>query len=230
MVTQLPSNGTPPGAVCDTSGMLVIHRVLRRRYAAMPALVGDVATGDLDRAAVVAAHVTEFTEMLHAHHETEDTQLWGVLESRSPACAVHVELMRSQHRAVAALLVRLGSLLPEWGRTADPALRSAVVDVLGEVNTALGIHLGAEESRILPIAAVTMTQREWDAFGDLGRTSVPKARLLVQLGYILDAIDPSQRAHWMRANLPGPVRGLYAVAGRRQFVNDYRRVFRTEPS
>lgn len=230
MVTQLPSSGTPPDALCDTSGMVVVHRVLRRRFAAMPALVGEVATGDLDRAAVVAAHVAEFAEMLHAHHETEDTHLWGVLESRSPACAVHVELMRSQHRAVAALLVRSGVLLPDWRRTADPVLRSAVVDVLREVNTALGIHLGSEESRILPVAAVTMTQREWDAFGDLGRKSVPKARLLVQLGYVLDAMDPSQRAAWMRANLAAPVRGLYAVAGRRRFVDDYRRVFGTEPS
>ncbi len=229
MVTQLPSEGVPPGAVCDTSGMLVIHRVLRRRFAAMPALVEEVAAADIERAAVVAAHVTEFSEMLHTHHVTEDTHLWGVLESRFPACAVHVELMRSQHRAVAGLLIRLGTLVPEWQRTADPALRSAVTETLGEVNDALGIHLGAEESRILPVAAVAMTQREWDAFGDLGRRSVPKARLLIQLGYVLDAIDPTPRAEWMRVNLPAPVRGLYAVAGRRQFVNDYRRVFRSEP-
>ena len=229
MVTQLPSEGAQPFAMCDTSGMLVIHRVLRRRFAAMPALIGDVAAGDIDRAAVVAAHVTEFCEMLHAHHETEDFHLWDVLESRSPACAVHVELMRSQHRAVADLLSTLGTRIPVWRRTADESTRSALVETLREVNTALGVHLGAEESRILPIAAVTMTQREWDAFGELGRKSVPKARLLIQLGYVLDTIDPAQRRTWMRANLPTPVRGLYKATGRRQFVNDYRRVFGTEP-
>jgi hypothetical protein len=59
---------------------------------------------------------------------------------------------------------------------------------------------------------------------------VPKVRLLVQLGYVLDTIDPAQRAEWMRANLPAPVRGLYAVAGRRRFADDYRRVFGTSPT
>jgi hemerythrin-like domain-containing protein len=230
MATQLPSEGAPPAARCDTSGMLVVHRVLRRRFAAMPALVQGVAHGDIERASIVGAHVTEFAEMLHSHHETEDTHLWGLLESRSPSCAVHVEAMRSQHREVAALLMRMEPLLPEWRRTAEPSLRSALVECLDGVNGALGVHLGAEESRILPVAAVTMTQREWDAFGDLGRESVPRARLLVQLGYVLDAIDPGQRHEWMRANLPAPVRGLYAVAGRRRFVGDYRRVFGTEPA
>ena len=230
MVTQLPSEGVPPAAICDTSGMLVIHLVLRRRFAAMPALVVEVSAGDTARATVVAAHLTEFSELLHTHHETEDAHLWDVLEARSPACAIHVELMRSQHRAVAGLLQRLEPLVAEWRRTAALSLRSALVETLEEVNAALDVHLGAEESRILPVAAVTMTQREWDAFGELGQKSIPKKRLLVQLGYVLDAIDPSQRAEWMRSNLPAAVRGLYAVAGRRQFVDDYRRVFAAAPA
>lgn len=229
MVVQLPGGGTPP-ETCDTSGMLVIHRVLRRRFALLPHLVAGVGAGDRERAAVVAGHVAEFADLLHTHHETEDTHLWEMLESRAPACALHVQRMRAQHESVAGLIIRVRFLLPEWQRDADPELRDRLSETLDEVNTALGTHLGDEEATMLPVAAGTMSQREWDAFGELGRKAVPKSRLLVQLGYVLDTIEPSERAAWMRANLPAPVRGLYAVAGRRQFRADYRRVFATDPA
>ena len=215
---------------CDTSGMLVIHEVLRRRFAALPGLVRSVRAGDRGRAATVGAHVEEFAALLHEHHATEDARLWGTLESRAPACALHVGRMRSQHRQVADLLVRVRSLVPAWELDGDPALRDALAAALDEVDTALGAHLGDEERSILPVAGATMSQQEWDAFGELGRKAVPKARLLVQLGYVLDTIEPSGRAAWMRANLPGPVRALYRAAGHRQFAADYRHVFGADPA
>jgi hemerythrin-like domain-containing protein len=215
---------------CDTSGMIVIHRVLRTRFALMPGLVRAVPAGDTNRARVVAAHVDEFADLLHTHHETEDTHLWDVLETRSPGCAMHVALMRAQHGRVAELLARVRALLEQWVRAADATVRDRLADTLDDVATALGTHLGDEEDRMLPVAATTMSQKEWDAFGDLGRKSVPASRLLVQLGYVLDTIRPADRAAWTRTNLPAPVRGLYRLVGRRRFVSDYRNVFGVDPA
>ena len=224
---MLEDGSTP---TCDTSGMLVIHGVLRSRFRALPALVRSVHSEDADRVGVVAAHVLEFADLLHTHHETEDTHLWETLETRAPACALHVQLMRAQHQTVAELLTRVQSLVPEWSQAGNPGLQERLAAALDDVNTALGTHLGDEEAKILPVAAATMSQKEWDAFGDLGRKAVPKSRLLIQLGYVLDTITPSERSRWMRANLPAPVRGLYAVSGRRQFTADYRRVYGTDPA
>ncbi|GEB64241.1 hypothetical protein SAT01_16890 [Sinomonas atrocyanea] len=56
-----------------------------------------------------------------------------------------------------------------WRRTADPAARVAVAEVLDRVQAALTAHLGHEEDQILPVAAAAMSKREWDEFGKHGR-------------------------------------------------------------
>jgi hypothetical protein len=196
----------------------------------LPSLVRDVPVGDVNRAGIVGAHVAEFAQLLHTHHVTEDEHLWGLLEERSPACQLHVERMRWQHHTVAGTLERLDAQLPGWEHTGQASTRAVIAGLLDEVNESLGVHLGDEESRILPVASVTLSQREWDAFGDLGRKSIPKKRLLVQLGYVLDTVPPEHRASWMIGNLPRPVRGLYRMLGRRQFERDYLRVYGVEPA
>lgn len=233
MAARLPRGGIAPTGEdrgCDTSGMLVVHRMLRRRFADAPRLVRAVPPGDTRRSAVIGRHVAEFAQVLHNHHLTEDELLWGTLESRSPACALHVAQMRAQHEAVAAVLRELEAGLPAWQNSADPAARDRVAEVLDRVRAALAAHLGQEEDQILPVAAATMSQREWDAFGEHGLASVPKSRLMVQLGYVLDPFAPEERLMWMKASIPGFARLLYRLVGRRQYESDYRRVYGTAPS
>lgn len=233
MVARLPREGTPPAGGrpgCDTSGMLVVHRMLRRRFADAPRLVRGVSPGDTKRSAVIGNHVAEFAEVLHNHHVTEDDLLWDMLESRSPACAVHVAQMKAQHEAVAVVLRKLEAELPAWQNTADPAARQRVAEVLDQVHAGLVTHLGQEEHQILPVASVTMSQREWNEFGEHGLASVPKNRLMVQLGYVLDAFTPEERVVWMKESIPGFARVLYRLVGRRQYESDYRRVYGTAPS
>ncbi|WP_426519560.1 hemerythrin domain-containing protein [Diaminobutyricibacter sp. McL0618] len=233
MVTQLPSDGMPPTHAdvgCDTSGMLVIHRALRRVFTDAPKLVRDVPPGDTKRSTIIANHVAEFADVLHNHHVTEDESLWDTLEERSPACALHVGQMKAQHAQVAALLSELGMQLPAWKASADPAAGERVAVILDQVHSSLSTHLGQEENQILPVAAATMSQREWDAFGERGLASVPKNRMMVQLGYILDPFTPEERHAWMKTTLPGFARVLYRTVGRRQYETNYRRVYGQQPS
>ncbi|WP_336852215.1 hemerythrin domain-containing protein [Sinomonas albida] len=233
MAATPPHGGKPRSGEdrrCDTSGMLVVHRMLRRRFADAPQLVRAVPPGDTERAAVIGSHVAEFAQVLHNHHVTEDDLLWDTLQSRSPACALHVAQMKAQHEAVATVLRELDAELPVWQDTADPAARDRVAEVLDRVRAALTAHLGDEEDQILPVAATTMSQREWDDFGQHGLASVPKNRLMVQLGYFLDAFTPEERGMWMKQSIPGFARVLYKLVGRRQYESDYRRVYGTAPS
>lgn len=229
MAASQPSGRTGDRG-CDTSGMLVVHRMLRRRFTDAPRLVREVPPGDTARSAVIGSHVAEFAQVLHDHHATEDELLWDTLESRSPACALHVGQMKAQHEAVAALLRELEAELPAWQSTAGPAARDTVAEVLDRVQAALTAHLGREEEQILPVAAAAMSQREWDEFGRHGLASVPKNRLMVQLGYVLDPFAPDDRLTWMKTSIPGFARVLYKLVGRRQYESDYRRVYGTAPS
>lgn len=177
----------------------------------------------------VGSHIAEFASALHHHHVTEDERLWDTLESRSPACALHISQMKSQHAVVVALLDKLDAQLSQWQESADPPAGEAVAGILDEVNAKLALHFGEEEDKMLPVASMTMSQHEWNKFQDLGRASVPKNRLMVQLGYILGPLAPEERTAWMKEGLPGFVRLLYRLVGRRQYEADYRRVYGTVP-
>ncbi|GGC15716.1 hemerythrin domain-containing protein [Cellulomonas carbonis] len=212
---------------CDTSDMVQIHRLFRRLFVDAPVLVRGVGVGDRTRTAVVAAHVRDIAGGLHRHHRGEDLLLWDRLEERSPACALHVGLMRSQHATVADLLVRLDALVPAWEASASAEDREAVAEVLDEIRAALLVHLGAEEERILPTASLVLSQREWDELGEHGRSSTPRGQMLLLLGWILDSVPPAERAEWLRTNLPLPIRVVWAAVGRRQFAAHRARVYGT---
>ena len=210
---------------CDTSDMLTIHALFRRAFTDAPVLVRGVGDGHRERMLPVAHHVREVAGALHNHHEGEDLLLWDTLEQRAPACALHVGLMRSQHAATAAQLERLGGLLDAWEQSAGTAERDAVAALLDEVRDTLLQHLGQEETQILPTASTVMSQREWSLLHEHGMASVPKDRLFLQLGWILEVVPADERAGWLRTNLPVPARVLWRLVGRRQFAAHRARVY-----
>ena len=210
---------------CDTSDMLTIHALFRRAFTDAPVLVRGVADGDTARMLPVADHVREVAAALHHHHEGEDLLLWDTLEQRAPACALHVGLMRSQHAATAAQLERLGGLMDAWEESAGATERDAVAALLDDVRDTLLQHLGQEETQILPTASTVMSQREWSLLHEHGMASVPKDRLFLQLGWILEVVPADERAGWLRTNLPAPARVLWRLVGRRQFAAHRARVY-----
>ena len=128
MAAKLPSSGALPEgqhAGCDTSGLILVHRILRWLYRELPLLIREVDAGDVERAAIVGRYAHLDFYALHMHHETEDIALWDRLTSRDPGCALHVDQMRAQHAEVAAQLARIEPQLAPWVATADPGLRDA---------------------------------------------------------------------------------------------------------
>ena len=110
MATKLPSSGSvPEGRTpgCDTSGLILVHRIFRWLYSQLPMLIREVDAGDLKRAAIVGDYAKLDFFALHLHHETEDTVLWDRLTTRDPTCVAHVDQMRAQHAEVASQLARI---------------------------------------------------------------------------------------------------------------------------
>jgi hemerythrin-like domain-containing protein len=225
VIEKLPSTG----ARCDTGDMLVVHGVFRQAFAAMPGLVAGVADGDKARSAVVADYAIEILDGLHRHHSTEDDYLWDALAAKAPACAQHVDLMRAQHAEVAVIIDALIPRISAWRASASAEQRAVVLNGVESIRDTLAMHLGDEESRILPVAATTFTQPEWDVVGEKARSEIPKKRLLVSLGYILHSLPDGEREKWSKEMLPGPARLLWRLVGRHQFAAEYRKVFQTEP-
>ena len=101
---------TAPSAaqkLCDTSDMVIVHRMFRRECALLPQLVAAVAGGDLARARTVAGHAREVLDMLHHHHVGEDELLWPRLSARTRFHNDLLARMDSQHQGLAVLLEHL---------------------------------------------------------------------------------------------------------------------------
>ncbi|MBD3941663.1 hemerythrin domain-containing protein [Microbacterium sp. NEAU-LLC] len=164
-MSSLPSSGDMPEGQhpgCDTSGLILVHRIFRWLYRELPQLVREVDGGDVGRAAVVGRYAHLDFYALHMHHETEDIALWDRLAARDPGCAVHVEQMRAQHAEVASHLAGIEPQLVPWMEAADPALRDAFASDIESLRDTLQGHLRQEEEDIVPVADAVLSQQEWD--------------------------------------------------------------------
>lgn len=227
MATRLPSSGSLPDGQapgCDTSGLILVHRIFRWLYSELPLLIRQVEAGDVDRAAVVGVYAKLYFFALHLHHETEDTVLWDRLTTRDPACAMHVDQMLAQHADVASQLARIEPQLAPWIATAEAGLRDAIAGDIEHLYATLVAHLGQEENDILPVAGAVLSQREWDELEKHTRATLmahrkelPRDAMSLQLGLLLASVPEAERDEWFRTNVPAPIRLLYLLLMKRRY-------------
>ena len=239
MATKLPSSGSVPDGQapgCDTSGLILVHRIFRWLYGELPVLIREVKAGDVDRAEVVGVYAKLYFFALHLHHETEDMLLWDRLTTRAPACVAHVDQMRAQHADVASQLGSIEPLLAPWVATADAELRDALARDIEVLRDTLFTHLGQEEDDILPVAGAVLSQHEWDELEKHTRATLtahrkefPRDVLSLQLGLLLASVPEAQREEWYRTNVPAPVRLLYLLLMKRRYDNAMRELYPDRP-
>lgn len=211
----------------DTSMMRVVHSFYRRELRLVGGVVRGVPAGDVARAAEVADHLTMVGDHLHHHHTTEDRLLWPLLLERVPdELAPIVHLMESQHAQVDDLQQQIGELLPTWRTCAGAAERDRLAELCDRLYLHLAEHLDAEEERLLPIAARTVTQQEWDRLGEEGRRATPRSEMALVYGMFAYEGDPTTVGR-MLDGAPWPVRRLVPWLGRRAFRRRARRIHGT---
>lgn len=69
----------------------------------------------------------------------------------------------------------------------------------------------------MPLAAVTLTQQEWDALGKHGEAWIPNKMKGPAFGMLLEGLDEADRAYMMKHVLPAPVRMLYPLLIQRPY-------------
>ena len=239
MAAKLPSSGALPEgqhAGCDTSGLILVHRILRWLYRELPLLIREVGAGDVERAAIVGRYAHLDFYALHMHHETEDIALWDRLTSRDPGCALHVDQMRAQHAEVAAQLARIEPQLAPWVATADAGLRDAFAGDIETLRDTLAAHLQQEEDDIMPVAGVVMSQQEWDWMEEHTRENLAAHRkelgkdiMSLQVGLLIASVPEAERDEWMHKNIPVPIRLLYLLLLKRKYDRAMRELYPDRP-
>ncbi|MFE1961308.1 hemerythrin domain-containing protein [Streptomyces sp. NPDC059479] len=165
--------------LADVRDMYMAHTMFRREIGLAPALIRDVAGGDVKRASTVADHLQVVDNSLHHHHVAEDKHIWPRLVERVGEQAQPVvEVMEEQHGAIGALLDEARAGLALWRGTADAAQGEALADAMARLHGALVEHLAVEEDLALPLIEKHITSAEWgqmlaDSAGDVAPEQVP---------------------------------------------------------
>jgi iron-sulfur cluster repair protein YtfE (RIC family) len=175
----------------DRREMLMLHDMFRREFGLMPGLVRRVDVGDRDRPEIIAAHIRGVSAILHHHHVGEDAHNWPVLLERcADKVAPLVELMESQHEAVAQLGRGVDEALVRW--TAEPSAgsREALAVALDALLPALKEHLAAEEQHVVPLMEQHITAAEWNEMVRKGSADVDQKSLPLSFGMLMYEGDP----------------------------------------
>jgi hemerythrin-like domain-containing protein len=209
--------------LCDTSDMVIVHRMFRRECALLPHLVAAVPAGDVARARTVARHAREVLDMLHHHHLGEDELLWPRLSARTRFHTDLLARMDSQHHGLAVLLEHAATALPTWQDAPTAHTSTPLTTLLEQISNGLGEHFDEEEAEILPIVERVITAAEYHEVGQRGLVLIPLTRRLIVLGYLLEDTTHRERTDFLAA-IPRPARLAYRLIGERQHRNEITRL------
>jgi len=194
----------------DVREMAIVHRTFRNAYDESARLVRANPTPSAQRVTFLADHIDFGVGMLHSHHESEDELLYPVLIARVPEQAERTERVEHEHQLVAGAIEAATGACAAWRTQPTAETGEALATALDELNATLQPHLDDEERDVVPLAAVTLTKAEWDALGEHSRAAIPRDRMAVAFGMLLEPLDESDR-EYMKRQLPAPVRLLFPL-------------------
>jgi len=187
--------------------MAIVHRLFRQAYDEAARLVRAAPAPSPGRVAFLADHIDLALAGLHNHHEDEDTLLYPKLIERAPEQAQMTEQVEREHQVITGALEAASAACATWRERPSAQAGEALAAALDHLNEVVQPHLDDEEQKVVPLAAVTLTQREWDAMGKAGISKIPRNKRALALGMMLDALDEEDRAYMLKT-VPAPMRML----------------------
>ena len=194
----------------EVRDMAIVHRTFREGYAEAARLVRAAPAPPAERVNFLADHIDFVIGMLHTHHEGEDELLYPKLIERVPDQASMTEEVEHEHELIRTALDAASTACATWRSQPSAETGEGLAAALDELNSVAQGHLDDEEQKIVPLAAVTLTQQEWDAIGEHAVAQIPRDKKAVAFGLLLEPLNDADRAY-MKRTLPPPVRLLYPV-------------------
>jgi hemerythrin-like domain-containing protein len=127
------------------------------------------------RVTFLADHIDFGIAALHHHHEDEDELLYPKLIERVPEQASMTEQVEHEHLLIKTALEEASAACAAWRERPSAETGEALATALDHLNAVVQPHLDDEEQKVVPLAAVTLTQQEWDEMGKQGRRGSPAA-------------------------------------------------------
>jgi iron-sulfur cluster repair protein YtfE (RIC family) len=209
----------------DLTLMVAFHDAFRRDlgHLARAASRRPAELDEPNRRAALLAGWELFKTQLHIHHTGEDDDLWPRMRTHladRPDELALLQAMQDEHAHIDPLLAAVeGAFADRDGG------HQRLGDTVDELASALYGHLGHEERDVLPLIDRSLTQAEWQAFGNDQRRRNGIRRAAQLFPWLLDEASP-QQIQAVLAGLPPPLRVVY----RRLWQPRYARHDHWEPS
>lgn len=194
----------------EVRDMRIIHVTFRNAYNEAARLLRASPTPSAERVTFLADHVDFTIMMLHTHHESEDLLLYPMLIERVPEQASMIQEVEHQHKLVTEAVDAASTACANWRKQPSVETAESLAALLENLNVVLQPHLDDEEQKVVPLAAVTITQKEWDDVGAHSRAKIPKNMMPVAFGMITEPLNDADST-FMKSALPGPIRLLYPL-------------------
>jgi hemerythrin-like domain-containing protein len=194
----------------EVRDMAIVHRLFRQSYDEAARLVRAGPTPSPGRVTFLADHIDFIVRGLHIHHQDEDELLYPKLIERVPEQAPMTEQVEHEHQQIATALDAALGACATWRQRPSAETGEALATALDELNAVVQPQLDDEEQKVDPLAAVTLTQQEWDAMGKRGMNSIPRNKRGIAAGMMLESLDEADRAYMMNA-VPAPMRMLFPL-------------------
>jgi hemerythrin-like domain-containing protein len=201
----------------DMAMMLAFHDALRRELGHIARVTAGI-TDDPRHVMATAAGWQMFKTYLHVHHSCEDEVLWPALEkalAERPDDLALLAALEAEHAAIDPLLEAIDATL------ANPASGpERLGDLTDALATTLNAHLRHEEGEGLALIDVTITDEQWEDFGQENAKRIgPEAPRVFP--WMLDGLDEARTEHILM-QVPEPLRAVY----RDQWLGAYRQLDR----
>ena len=194
----------------EVRDMAIVHRLFRQAYDEAARLVRADPTPSPGRVTFLADHIDLVLGGLHSHHQEEDELLYPKLIERVPEQAPMTEQVEHEHQVIATALDAASAACATWRQRPSVETGEALAAALDHLNEVVQPHLDDEEQKVVPLAAVTLTQQEWDAMGKRGMNSVPRNKRAIAAGMMLEPLDAADRAYMMK-HVPAALRMLFPI-------------------
>lgn len=192
--------------------MVLVHRVFRREFAALPDLVRSVTDDVPSRAAEIGGHLDLLLDLLHHHHETEDLLLWPTLLDRAPQHRNLLEAMDAEHHELSGRIEQVKDSHRAWRAHPDTDGSTRLAADLEALLLPTVAHLDHEEQDALPLCADLLTQEEWNGLGERAIGALGPDDALLVLAAMQEDSDEEEWQDFV-ALLPPPVAAAYAEHG-----------------
>jgi iron-sulfur cluster repair protein YtfE (RIC family) len=203
----------------DLTLMVAFHDAFRRDLAHLSHTASRHRT-DLDEPArhtAVLAGWELFKTQLHIHHTAEDNDLWPRMRTHladRPDDLALLQAMQDEHARIDPLLAAVDGALADRGGG-----HQRLGDTVDALASELCGHLGHEERDVLPLIDQSLTQAEWQAFGNDQRRRNGIRGAAQLLPWLLDEASPEQ-VKAVLGGLPAPLRVVYRRIWQPRYARD----------